>query len=437
LDGLWLAPGEPIELPPYRLFVNFASGEEFAAPPQGLLERALSPPFPVVSVAYRDRPLVKRRLRAPLSLVGRYPGCALQLKGRKVSGFHCALYWEQQRLWCVDFNSSHLTKLNGHPILCEELQIGDRLDVGEFSIVLLRHSHSTYSDTKDRTSFAVPGSQAEDFDVLSEPDEPDACAGTVENGAQAQDTQIAEFVDPRLPLAVPASSNVRALRQPTSHEESQFCDWGERFSVAAAELAQAQRRLQGDLEDSSGALREQVARLQAQAVALAKERESLDQARRAWDAERDELNRQVSAQAQRLMRIESDLAVAKSTAPHRPLSDSGEAFVAALGEPTTVLALARPAIEARTMEAPTVEAPTVADMRKKQTQTPPALPAARHRGKVARDELTNYVGDRLVHLDQVRRRRQLLIWGGVVLSTGLAIGASFLAWNWLAPLFHP
>ena len=72
--------------------------------------------------------------------MGRRPQCALQLRGSRVSAYHCALYWDQRRLWCIDLLSSNGTQLNGAKIDFAEIQLNDRIDVGEFGLVYFRWS---------------------------------------------------------------------------------------------------------------------------------------------------------------------------------------------------------------------------------------------------------------------------------------------------------
>lgn len=140
--GRWLERHDTVHVGPYLLSARLASGAPLAVPqpPSPVAWGSAGVPLPVMNVHCQRLLKDKRRFRARLNLVGRRPQCALQLRSSQVSSFHCALFWDQRRLWCVDLLSSNGTQLNGAKIDFCEVRLSDRIDVGEFTLVYYRWS---------------------------------------------------------------------------------------------------------------------------------------------------------------------------------------------------------------------------------------------------------------------------------------------------------
>jgi hypothetical protein len=140
--GRWLAATDTVHVGQHSLSVRLASDSPASQPPppSPVAWGSATAPLPVLNVHCQRILKDKRRFRARLNLVGRRPQCALQLRGNRVSSFHCALFWDQRRLWCVDLLSSNGTQLNGEKLDCSEVLLNDRLDVGEFSLIYYRWS---------------------------------------------------------------------------------------------------------------------------------------------------------------------------------------------------------------------------------------------------------------------------------------------------------
>ena len=180
--GRWLAADDVLQVGPYQLTVRCASASQDRPQlPPPTARGSAAAPLPVVNVHCQRLLKDKRRFRARLNLVGRRPQCALQLRGSRVSAFHCALYWDQRRLWCVDLLSSNGTQLNGEKIDFAEMQLNDRLDVGEFSLVYFRWSprssmqHGWQPDAGGQEhDLADADDSAPAFDALSPPPPADA-----------------------------------------------------------------------------------------------------------------------------------------------------------------------------------------------------------------------------------------------------------------------
>jgi pSer/pThr/pTyr-binding forkhead associated (FHA) protein len=76
------------------------------------------------------------RLNRSLTLVGRLPGCKLQLPDASVSRYHCSLVHTAQGVWVVDLLSRQGTIVNGEPVRWAPLEDGASLRVGCYQIRL-------------------------------------------------------------------------------------------------------------------------------------------------------------------------------------------------------------------------------------------------------------------------------------------------------------
>lgn len=146
--GAWLSSDDEIVIGPYRLRVRLERGELSKPAIADLIEARNPLPIPVLHIFGEGVLKDRRRLRHPLCLIGRRPLCSLQLRGAKVSSYHAALYWQDQRLWCIDLMSGNGSLRAGQPLRCSELMLGDLLEIGEFGLLYYRWSprHTTPGD---------------------------------------------------------------------------------------------------------------------------------------------------------------------------------------------------------------------------------------------------------------------------------------------------
>src|SRR6185503_6121189 len=80
-----------------------------------------------------------------LEMVGRGGDCEVELNCPKVSLFHCVLFRESNRLWCIDLGSGNGTLLNGQRIECALVELGARLRIGDFELEFQRFSRRSAS----------------------------------------------------------------------------------------------------------------------------------------------------------------------------------------------------------------------------------------------------------------------------------------------------
>ena len=139
--GQWICSDDVLTVGPYRLTVR-TDGGPIGVPelPDPVALGSAGIPVPMMYIRCNRVLKDRRRFRSRLMIVGRRPHCPLQLRGGKVSSFHCAFYWQDRRLWCLDLLSSNGTTLGGQPIECCEVQMGEELEVGEFEIIYHRWS---------------------------------------------------------------------------------------------------------------------------------------------------------------------------------------------------------------------------------------------------------------------------------------------------------
>lgn len=290
--GTWLLPDQEILIGAFRLRASLLTAEPGDAPPDQSLAAwgSAPPPLPVMMVFCGQKLKDKRRFRAQLNPVGRRPQCALQLKGQKVSGFHCILFWEQGQLWCVDLNSSNGSQLNGAAIVCGRVNLGDRLDVGEFGLVFQRLSSGR-----------------------SAADEPAALPAT--------DLPTAL---PRVPQPQPTSRAAPEAAEPIPHKPSgpspadlaRAADdrrLREQMAEEVARLALEREEMHRQWEQSSQQLVAQIGQLHDEAARLTDERQALEQSRHDWQAERAALSEQLAERSTQLARLEAELAAATTS----------------------------------------------------------------------------------------------------------------------------
>ncbi len=302
--GRWLAPHDEIVVGNYRVRASLVSAEQGELLPDydpAAWGSAL-PPLPVMLVYCGELLKDKRRFRARLSLVGRRPQCRLQLKGKQVSSFHCILYWDREQLWCVDLRSSNGTVLNGQEIDCAQIQIGDRLEVGEFGLVYQRRSQGGGQSRAFSARPAAGETNPVSLPSLAEPAPP----------APAVQRAIAEPLAARPDLS-PATCSEEDLAE--SAEDRRL---REALAAEVARLGSQQEVMQARWNAANEQLSRQMAALRDEAAQLAREREALagvrsqfldEQNAQTQDlAERRALTGQLGARAEQLAQLEAELA---------------------------------------------------------------------------------------------------------------------------------
>jgi pSer/pThr/pTyr-binding forkhead associated (FHA) protein len=285
----WLNPDQAIELGEHRLRVRIADRADQAAlapSPIPLLARgSATRPRPVLDIRHHGNRIEKRRISSSLTLVGRHELCGLRVDGRNISEFHCAVYWEDGCLWCIDLNSSMGTRLNGRRVVAGEVRFGDRIDIGHYTLTFERLS---------RGGRPSPISTAND---LSETDETQGHADEV-------DTVKQSTISPALVLLAPASHDALAAFHQSweAERERQQSDLDSLRSALDEERQRVQREQQNSLEQ----LAAERARLQIDAERLAADQASLRLQAERQDAEQQRLQEHSRRQAAEQERLDAE-----------------------------------------------------------------------------------------------------------------------------------
>jgi hypothetical protein len=105
-------------------------------------------PDAVIEVREPGRPARHVSVTGAPMRIGRAPECELVLKDSRVSRRHARLQARGGVLVLTDLGSTNGTRVNGHRVTEVVLGVGDRIQVGETSIVV------------DRAGVAAPGTSA-------------------------------------------------------------------------------------------------------------------------------------------------------------------------------------------------------------------------------------------------------------------------------------
>ena len=295
--GRWLEPGEEIAVGHYRMRASLVTAEQGEVLPEYDLAAwgSALPPLPVMLVYCGELLKDKRRFRARLSLVGRRPQCRLQLKGKQVSSFHCALFWDREQLWCIDLLSSNGTILNERQIDCEQVQIGDRLEVGEFGLVFQRRSQGS---GQSRSLSARPAAGATSAGN---------CPSPQPERAQAAPTVQRSPPEPKsaAPVSPPDTSS-----EEYTVESAEDRRLREQLAEEVARLGSEREVMQARWNAASEQLGRQVVALQNEAAQLAREREALAGARSQFLDERNAQTHDIAERSAKLAQLEAELASA-------------------------------------------------------------------------------------------------------------------------------
>jgi len=416
--GRWVGSQEVLALGDFRLKVRLASGDRETVPDSDPVRwGSASPPLPVVRIFCGPLLKDKRRFRARLNILGRRPQCALQLRGQRVSSFHAALFWDQRRLWCIDLLSGNGTFLNGNSIECAEVALGDRLEIGEFSLVYYRWS--------PRRSM-VPGWQP-----------PPAESPAHDSDAEAQEVVAcgAEAI-PDVPPLSPAAPPLYA-----------------ELAAEIQRLSQERHDLQQHWQQVVEQLGHQLQELRAETARLRQEREALQAQQTDWQRQRDELARQLALKTAELNRLRAEWTSRSLREPAlfqaTPLTESqpssepdgagerglfassaetassegsagGLDGLAALSEDDTSAAL-------RLATGPKTSAATLTASSLSPSWGRPEAVSRRRTGP---HELAGVISARLIEMEQARRRKLAILWTAAGLVALAAGTIAFSLWQW-------
>jgi FHA domain len=308
--GRWLNDTDSLLVGPYRLTVRAASGQSPRQQVPDLVAVKSRLPIPVVHV-YCDRLLKdRRRFRHPLSIVGRRPQCSLQLRGLEVSSFHCAMFWHNQRLWCIDLLSSNGTRLNGEPLVCGELRLNDRLEVGEFGLLYYRWSPRR----------STPGMTPEQAD-----DDPRRIDAPPPKPEPAIDAHASPPALPHLAAAgEPPDAlvlDIAALEQTLEDEQQHL---RQTVSAKLAQLAADRLAIQAQALAATEELKRRTHEVEQDAVRLAEERRALDTARHDLQQEHQTMIQQLADRDTQLSLLKLDLAAAHERLAARQAEPAAE-----------------------------------------------------------------------------------------------------------------
>jgi len=120
----------------------------------------------------KDIPLTK-----PVSLLGRRGDCDLQIPLMGVSRRHCELVAEEDTVIVRDLSSSNGTYVNGERVSEQQLNAGDRLQVGTVAFVIQIDGEPAKIAPPTKPKAAAPADQAVDVELA--PDDDDAFAKLV------------------------------------------------------------------------------------------------------------------------------------------------------------------------------------------------------------------------------------------------------------------
>lgn len=419
--GRWLTSADVLVVGPYRLRARTVRGTQSQAGSVSLVARGSTlPPLPVLNI-YCGRLLKdKRRFRSRLSLLGRRPQCSLQLRGAQVSSFHCALYWEQRRLWCIDLLSSNRTQLNGVPLQCAEVRLNDRIGVGEFEL-----EYNRWSPRRSMQPGWEPTSSA---DVIE--DDSPASALMADVGAVSGES--------------PAESGSSVIAGSLPDQ-----DFHLQLAEEVTRLASERLDLQRQWAETSQQLTQRIDELHAESVKLSHERIALEAARAEWQAERESLAKELANRSSQLARLESQMSATTDSLAERLAnveSATAAGSLAAVGTPSLPLAAAP--LASQLLRLPMTEAALESPVGNEEPMAPhsddPVVvagpigedqalvhAAVGRRGKTARNEMTTFVSDRLREMESTKRQQMIVVWATVGAATLTISAALWGAWMWL------
>jgi hypothetical protein len=427
VPGRWLREDEPIPIGPYTLIAGLASGASLADPGFNPQKARSAPPIPVLHISTGGLLKDRRRVRHPLTMIGRRPQCSLRLMGEIVSSHHTLLYWCAERLWCLDLISSNGTRMGDELIACRELALGEQIEVGEFSLLYYRWSPRRLT----------PGMQADeppDALIDEQPLEAAMASSLAAAAALEQDDE-------------PAADLLAAKEGELRAQEERFL---QQMAAHQAEIERQRQELQQQSEQTATQFSEKLRALEADAERIAAERDALVRSRTQWEQDRLALTRQMTDRDKELARLEAELAAAREVlasresraadaapqeaaaqpvpdestvpAPHWRLADMLPA-PKPIGEPAASLPISAPIVALST----TVVEPAASVAVESRPTAP--LPVGRRKAE-EKEELTSFVSGRLGDIEDSRRRQMLILWAAVAATVLVTATTGLGLWFW-------
>ena len=222
--GRWLESGEEMEVGPFRLTVQLTPAPAGPPPRHKLTarERAIAS-RPLMEVARDGETLITRHWSRRLALAGTAPVCRIRFDSRSVAAVHCALYWDDQRLWVIDLVSDQGTLCHGERRRVAALSFGEVCGIGNYTLCLRRESEVSESPAVAERSFDRWREEAE----------------ALASARADWERRSAELTGLRAKLDVEFNESVAARRH-----------WQE----AAAELVQARQQLEQERQELAAAV---------------------------------------------------------------------------------------------------------------------------------------------------------------------------------------
>jgi hypothetical protein len=336
--GQWLAPGMQLSVGQYCLSASIdpapcdPSSTSNPLTARGTAER----PHPAFRITCKSGPKARYKLSRALTVVGRDVKLGLNLYGSLVSAPHCVLYSRNGRVWCVDLLSGNGTLLNGER--CDRFEVlpGHQLQVGEFR---LAYSGLTpQSQSSSRTGYSAEGSPpevmfgAELVPPLAGTEDPVEETGTVRLGKGDTVT-----LSPEVPArpggnvegAPPAPASLPEQRSPpeAAPPVAETAGSTNHSTAKAAEQDLHWSQLSRDVHTLQKMWEEQ----QTQLLDL---RQALTISREGWQTETNDLRNQSKGQARQILRLEAELAAARSMLAQQVLRDAAASAVIPVEDPT-------------------------------------------------------------------------------------------------------
>jgi hypothetical protein len=256
--GRWLDPDHDIAVGEYRVRAGLLSGEyrgdrrTRATWPHG----AGSPPLPMMMVIAAT--CSKTNATASTLSAWAPPLRGLQLKGKKSRRFTRSSIGIASGFWCIDLASSNGTRLNGQPLDCSPICIGDRLEVGEFGWYFSGFAkwRQTPAVGTHRQLEPVEDSAGAEHSV------PPVISAPHSNSAQS----VEDTLRPESTASVPANRDSEAADERRLRDE---------LLVELVRLTSEREAIESRWNTANSQLQQQIADLRSEAAQLAQERAAL------------------------------------------------------------------------------------------------------------------------------------------------------------------
>ncbi len=305
----WLQPGETLPVGPYHVeVVRIRKGQRLATgPTEGLPELAkygsTPSPLPQLSIRQKSKELLSRRARALLTIIGRSEPSLIRIPSASLSNCHCALFWQERKLWAIDLASTNRILLDGRKGRVHLVPKGSVIRLGEFHLTfegLVKDTRQA-KDEPPEAFHEPPQAPTETVrDFTPHVDEDNASDLPIAFASPISDSQVASGSD--LPLAVPASTiSQTSLQEEGADEEDepQALELNElqlQLKNTRRELDKAKHQLK-DASDQSDLLalaEEELSQVKAEMFSLQQRLEERDNSDEADSAEINNLRQQLT-----------------------------------------------------------------------------------------------------------------------------------------------